>query len=89
MTTQHTPDPWLPSEGLTGFPILYSDPETGTLETLPETVPNALLCASAPDLLAALEDLCNVATHPEASRADLLAMVEEARAAIAKARGTA
>lgn len=65
MPTQHTPQPWLPSEGHTGFPILHTDPETGTLEVLPETLPNALLIASAPDLLAALLFIVNCAEPGE------------------------
>ena len=42
---------------------------------------------AAPDLLAALEGLVNVCTHPQSTKADMKRIAQEARAAIAQAKG--
>ena len=90
-TTQHTPGPWTiglaPTRGERG---LYSHVEyiliNQRVETVEEAQSNARLIAAAPDLLAALEGL---AGHLSGIAIPKLAAayLDDARAAIRKARG--
>lgn len=93
---QHTPGPWRVQDG---FNTIYttSCPETGTGITIAiakasdhqckseEVAPNARLLAAAPALLAALEALADEAFINMRSGAGHL--IDEARAAIAAAKG--
>lgn len=91
----HTPGPWRIGfdrhevEDSKGRPLL----RTRATGEPGAPVANATLCAAAPDLLAALEDLCRVADHALSGRGNdmpsrrVLAQVADARAAIRVARG--
>lgn len=97
MSAKHTPGPWhLAKETTRGqFVRDYRirDKADGLIATLGpvDQDANAALIAAAPDLLAALEalDFCLDSTTPEMQRAMALIRParEQAKAAIAKARG--
>jgi hypothetical protein len=90
MTTNHTPGPW----GITGdrdaveaqcpgapYKIIIAE----TIGYKHVRVPNAILIAAAPELLAALEYI--MAWSPDGAKWDVETARSMARAAIAKARG--
>ena len=84
----HTPSPWSFVQSGTGdFPIWTVRIGTRGLITLPATAgmetmdADARLIAAAPELLEALQDLCDTLGE--------CGMTEKARAAIAKAEGEA
>ena len=84
----HTPSPWTFVQSGTGdFPIWNVRIGTRGLITLPATAgmetmdADARLIAAAPELLEALQDLCDTLGE--------CGMTEKARAAIAKAEGEA
>ena len=85
--TAHTPGPWH-SVGLT-----IRDRDARTIARMeyryPEVANDARLIAAAPELLAMVMDLtAHLDAHPGRTRDDE-ALLDEARAAIAKARGGA
>lgn len=95
MKTQHTPGPWIaysdplsrnPSLtcGINGFhPVAgFHSPQDCQLATVYDVEANARLIASAPDLLAALEELCADKYLADPINADRM---RNARAAIKKA----
>ena len=96
MTTQHTPGPWEAVEGNAHHGPFVTDIGDRTICDLytldgadrpavfrpEEAEANARLIAAAPDLLAALEELC---LAPNKHRPE--EYWEDARAAIAKAKG--
>jgi hypothetical protein len=102
MEVKHTPGPWIEKEWtecLTIFPhkgnedepgyplaTVHKDPKHGF--TADRARANARLIAAAPDLLAALENLLNP-IEKGWKVDDMTVRIEEARAAIAKARGDA
>jgi hypothetical protein len=103
-TQTHTPGPWhrgatagngrnsiFSNEGRMrlekGGTALY--PIANLVGGWDEDEANAALIASAPDLLAALRGLWNIATHPKATKADIRMIARECEAAIAKAEGGA
>jgi hypothetical protein len=69
--SKHTPGPWTVTGG-----IVYGN---GLRAKLPMNGADAALMAAAPDLLEALQDLCDTLGE--------CGMTEKARAAIAKAEG--
>lgn len=91
MTTQHTPGPWQIRQHEKGFVVFYSDGgiRSNTAQCYSSNVceehgsaeANARLIASAPDLLAALQEILIANDHNE----ELDKPLAEARAAIAKA----
>jgi hypothetical protein len=92
--TAHTPGPWTAYPSEDGFNV-YQDDGTGNGDhiqcisrTHPETLANARLIASAPELLAALEKtLAYMADrHPNGENSPT---IQQARAAILKAKGGA
>jgi hypothetical protein len=88
MPQTHSPAPWRPAPSV-GFTVIQAaDGSTvGTVSDGPDGAPNAALIAAAPDLLAALEALCerfDAATAARDYRHDLWSA---ALVAIAKARG--
>lgn len=91
--TQHTPGPWQywPSIGQVNRPgdpnQICNIPPNGDKKPADENDANARLIAAAPELLEALEMVVNIATHPKATKADIKRIAEEARAALAKAKG--
>jgi hypothetical protein len=95
----HTPGPWRShGEAVWSTHESVSGPVTKGTRTnhvcavssrlkMPEAerAANARLIASAPDLLAALQSLVNICTHPNATKSDMRMIAEESRAAIARA----
>ena len=80
MTTWHIEHPY-------GEPGTYITDENTALIAKVYNKADAPLIAAAPDLLAALEGLANIALHPRATKSDIRMIASEARAAIAKAKG--
>lgn len=81
-TTQHTPGPWLAGQTITA-----ADPDRApgsyeriTIASRVNNMANARLISAAPELLNSLENI--LAANP-----DLAEVADEARAAIAKAKG--
>jgi hypothetical protein len=108
MNTQHTPGPWQAQYmtethrivgggddmgGAHQVAIIYHDPDPRLMERNPNAAADALLIATAPELLAALENLLSRAALPGPARKDavlrerMISAREQARAAIAKATG--
>jgi len=89
--TKHTPGPWHADQSTDGGWAIV--PTEGFLiavmaQVPPERIePNARLIAAAPDLLDALRALVNITMHPQATKADIRMIANEARAAIARAEG--
>lgn len=93
---EHTPGPWTirePNGAGHGFSIPEIGAWFGTLAWEPETMANARLCAAAPDLLEALEELRSAVVDldqdEESSVTHCENLLRKARLAIAKARGEA
>ena len=93
---KHTPGPWTirePNGAGHGVSIPEIGAWFGTMAWAPETMANARLCASAPDLLEALEELrsavADLAQDEESSVTHCENLMRKARLAIAKARGGA
>ena len=96
--SQHTPGPWTVGvyDATENFRSIthhacVCDPDTMALiavtgpATDEQSQHDANLIAAAPDLLEALQGLVNIATHPQATKAEIRMIAIEARAAIAKA----
>lgn len=91
--SEHTPGPWIVKERVAGFDILApksvyavaNDPggDFGVIEDLED----ARLIAAAPDLLEALENLLETSTG-QGTHEQWLEAMDQARAAIAKAKGS-
>lgn len=83
----HTPGPWCLKARSAHFVI---DSDRALVATIPfsdhQSAADGRLIASAPDLLAALRNLCNVM---ESNSAAVLECVDAARLAISKAEGRA
>lgn len=91
--TKHTPGPWTATKcAMSRDEWRISNPEAWPIFTVlcgrPEARANAHLIAAAPDLLAALIKLERVESSPHSETVRYLAR-EQARAAIAKAEGSA
>ena len=96
MTTtpaQHTPGPWR-AEGWDNLVVNSRDGDTIICEpggseyaSKEELQANARLIAAGPDMLAALKGLVNIATHPAATKKDIMQIASEARAVIEQATG--
>lgn len=94
---KHTPGPWTLAKGSLGVYVMVGDREiSSTVGSSREDLANARLIAAAPELLAALENLVDLLAGDQWSEAEidvafnltgLGARVNQARAAIAKARG--
>lgn len=88
--SKHTPGPWHRNIRANGhYPVVFAGRNqhvaTATQQTDPaETEANIDLIATAPELLQALRELIEAATHHQADAAAALA---QARAAVAKAEG--
>lgn len=96
--TQHTSEPWVFDNreyGDLGFAVnARKGAEWHTVaiacaDYLPraEAAANARLVAAAPDLLDHLTRMVNIATHPQATKAQIRQIAADALAAIAKAEG--
>lgn len=94
MTDKHTPGPWhirkIERSGIVGFTVDTKDSEIEICEIYPKPQSqvavkqaNARLISAAPDLLVALENLLSARPYEES----MVPAINEARAAIAKARG--
>jgi hypothetical protein len=94
---QFTRGPWVASKRHSGEVDAHDGERVASVASMrpgAERWANAQLCASAPDLYAALEDaeflLRKLAIHPHdtlAMRDSIRGTVEEARSALARARG--
>ena len=93
MTTQHTPGPWTndPADGaLVDARVngrLVAIAEVFHCDTDESREANARLIAAAPDLLAALEQVMGCITGDNIERIHLPVYLDNARAAIRKAKG--
>ena len=96
MNAKHTPGPWIWSAGLSIWresdsQIVSSVACDSVFNPTEEEVSNARLISAAPDLLAALQNACNVMAAIVTGDLDGLSpnspALIEARAAIAKAKG--
>lgn len=99
MSYEHTPGPWK-AEGsertLASWVKGADGKRVCTMRESEQDWPNARLIAAAPDLLVALERIANSVTivltaqaFPQKLRPGMHAIVDEARAALSRARGTA
>lgn len=90
MTTKHTPGPWYTTAKGNKYQAQIAQEPTGKTISVTYTGndADARLIAAAPDLLAALEALVSIiySEQPNPS-VSLRALIPQARAAIAKAKG--
>ena len=97
MKFKHTPGPWTVTKcdpifngthgNLLGREVNITGPGFTTPEITGGAMQDATLIAAAPELYEALTHLVNICTHPAATKADMQLIANEARAALAKARG--
>jgi hypothetical protein len=94
MSGQHTPGPWSYWPGV-AYPlgVITRDSSAGHVAVPSNcgehTIANAHLIAAAPELLAKLESMVAVFNQPEIDPLVAFLAIEQARAAIRKARGQA
>lgn len=86
---KHTPGPWYVSDTLAIWGktarLIASCADGRLADPSPESRANATLIAAAPDLLASLQEVLDHTPEPHAG--DARAILQRARAAIAKATG--
>jgi hypothetical protein len=88
MSTKHTPGPWtIHTDGLGITFIAAPEGSVAELHGAPEKVANARLIAAAPELLSALGNALAVLSSLDGLNIGAIGVLEDARAAIAKATG--